>query len=78
MELSRPTISHHLRVLREAGLLDCERRGTRVYYRVIPSAPAQLSAVLSSEPGVVESRNRPADLSLHLDSDSAARHVHEP
>jgi ArsR family transcriptional regulator len=32
-ELSQPTISHHLRVLREAGLVDCERRGTWVYYR---------------------------------------------
>ncbi|MFX1787232.1 ArsR/SmtB family transcription factor [Prescottella equi] len=53
-ELSQPTISHHLKVLREAGLLDCERRGTWVYYRVIPSALAQLSAVLSSEAGVVE------------------------
>ncbi len=53
--LSQPTISHHLKVLREAGLLDCERRGTWVYYRVIPSALAQLSAILSSESGVVES-----------------------
>ncbi|RVW04237.1 ArsR/SmtB family transcription factor [Rhodococcus xishaensis] len=52
-ELSQPTISHHLKVLREAGLLDCERRGTWVYYRVIPSALAQLSVVLSPEPGVV-------------------------
>ena len=31
-EVSGPTISHHLRVLREAGLVDCERRGTWVYY----------------------------------------------
>ncbi|GAB2628952.1 metalloregulator ArsR/SmtB family transcription factor [Prescottella soli] len=52
-DLSQPTISHHLKVLREAGLLDCERRGTWVYYQVIPSALAQLSAVLSSESGVV-------------------------
>ncbi|PTR24008.1 ArsR family transcriptional regulator [Rhodococcus sp. OK519] len=47
--LSQPTISHHLKVLREAGLLDSERRGTWVYYRVIPSALAQLAAVLSPE-----------------------------
>ena len=45
-ELSQPTISHHLRVLRESGLLQCERRGTWVYYWVVPSALAQLSAVL--------------------------------
>jgi ArsR family transcriptional regulator len=35
-------------VLREAGLLECERRGTWVYYWVVPSALAQLSAVLGS------------------------------
>ena len=32
-EVSQPTISHHLKVLRSAGLVDCERRGTWVYYR---------------------------------------------
>jgi ArsR family transcriptional regulator len=32
-DVSQPTISHHLKVLREAGLVDCERRGTWVYYR---------------------------------------------
>lgn len=44
--LTQPTISHHLKVLRESGLLECERRGTWVYYWVVPSALAQLSAVL--------------------------------
>jgi ArsR family transcriptional regulator len=48
LDLSQPTISHHLRVLRESGLLQCERRGTWVYYWVVPSALAQLSAVLGS------------------------------
>jgi ArsR family transcriptional regulator, arsenate/arsenite/antimonite-responsive transcriptional repressor len=47
-DLSQPTISHHLKVLRQAGLLECERRGTWVYYWVVPSALAQLSAVLAS------------------------------
>jgi len=47
-DVSQPTISHHLKVLREAGLLQCERRGTWVYYWVVPSALAQLSAVLAS------------------------------
>ena len=32
-DVSQPTISHHLKVLRSAGLVDCERRGTWVYYR---------------------------------------------
>lgn len=44
--LSGPTISHHLKVLREAGLVDSERRGTWIYYRVQPDLLAQLSAVL--------------------------------
>lgn len=47
-DLSQPTISHHLKVLREAGLLDCERRGTWVYYWVVPSALQQLSGVLTA------------------------------
>jgi ArsR family transcriptional regulator len=48
LDLTQPTISHHLKVLRESGLLECERRGTWVYYWVVPSALAQLSAVLGS------------------------------
>ncbi|WP_067568691.1 ArsR/SmtB family transcription factor [Nocardia acidivorans] len=46
-DLSQPTISHHLKVLREAGLLTSERRGTWVYYRVIPAALQRLSDVLA-------------------------------
>ena len=44
--LTGPTISHHLKVLREAGLVDSERRGTWIYYRVQPDLLAQLSAAL--------------------------------
>jgi ArsR family transcriptional regulator len=44
--LTGPTISHHLRVLREAGLIDCERRGTWVYYWIIPAPLAALSQLL--------------------------------
>ncbi|ORB70144.1 ArsR/SmtB family transcription factor [Mycobacterium scrofulaceum] len=47
-DLSQPTISHHLKLLRSAGLVDCERRGTWVYYWVIPAALQQLSSVLQS------------------------------
>ncbi len=46
-ELSSATISHHLKTLREAGLVDSERRGTFVYYWVRPEALASLSALLS-------------------------------
>jgi ArsR family transcriptional regulator len=45
-ELTGPTISHHLKVLREAGLITGERRGTWVYYRVQPEVLGQLAAVL--------------------------------
>ena len=44
--LSQPGASKHLRVLREAGLVDCERRATWVYYWVKPEALRQLSALL--------------------------------
>lgn len=45
-DLSQPTISHHLKLLRSAGLLDCERRGTWVYYWVNSTVLQQLSTVL--------------------------------
>jgi ArsR family transcriptional regulator, arsenate/arsenite/antimonite-responsive transcriptional repressor len=44
--LTGPTISHHLRVLREAGLIDCQRRGTWVYYWIVPANLAALSQLL--------------------------------
>ncbi|RKN40035.1 ArsR/SmtB family transcription factor [Streptomyces hoynatensis] len=44
--VSQPTVSHHLKRLREAGLLTAERRGTWVYYRVAPSVVAAMSAML--------------------------------
>ncbi len=40
-ELTQPTISHHLRALRQAGVIDCERRGTWVYYWAVPGALEQ-------------------------------------
>jgi len=46
-ELSQPTISHHLKVLHEAGLLDRSKRGTWVYYRVRSSALTDLAALLT-------------------------------
>jgi len=44
--LSGPTISHHLKTLREAGLVDSDRRGTWVYYRARPGIMRQLSSLL--------------------------------
>jgi ArsR family transcriptional regulator len=45
-DLTGPTISYHLRQLREAGLVDCERRGTWVYYWIVPDRLAGLSQFL--------------------------------
>ncbi|MET7608944.1 metalloregulator ArsR/SmtB family transcription factor [Streptomyces avermitilis] len=47
-DLSQPTISHHLKLLRQAGLIDCERRGTWVYYWVLPGVLARLAAFLTT------------------------------
>ena len=52
IELSQPTISHHLKVLRTAGLLDSERRGSWVYYRVVPGALQELSQLLGADTAV--------------------------
>ncbi|MQA62279.1 MAG: metalloregulator ArsR/SmtB family transcription factor [Actinophytocola sp.] len=49
--LSQPTISHHLKQLRQAGLIACERRGTWVYYWVMPGAIERLTAVLAGTVG---------------------------
>jgi ArsR family transcriptional regulator len=46
--LSQPTVSHHLKVLHEAGLLERERRGKWVYFRIQPGALAPLRSVLSA------------------------------
>jgi ArsR family transcriptional regulator len=45
-ELSQPTISHHLKVLHDTGLLDRSKRGTWVYYRVRPEALASLATLI--------------------------------
>ena len=45
-DLSQPTISHHLRILREAGLVEASRRGTWAYYRLVPETVAALREAL--------------------------------
>src|SRR6185437_3979452 len=47
-ELSEPTISHHLKVLHEAGLLDRDKRGVWVYYRASAQALSGLAALIGS------------------------------
>jgi ArsR family transcriptional regulator len=43
---SQPTVSHHLRILREAGLVTSEKRGTNVWYAVVPAALESLREAL--------------------------------
>ena len=47
-DVAQPTVSHHLRVLREAGVVTSERRGQWVWYRLAPGAAERLEAVARS------------------------------
>src|SRR5215468_10774010 len=46
LDLTQPTVSHHLRVLRQAGLVESSRRGTWAFYRLVPEAIEQLRETL--------------------------------
>lgn len=50
-DLSQPTISHHLKVLRSAEILTSERRGSWVYYRIVPETLQRLSVALQTQGG---------------------------
>jgi ArsR family transcriptional regulator len=45
--LSQPTVSHHLRILTEAGLLEREKRGVWAYYRLVPAAIGEVAQLLT-------------------------------
>jgi ArsR family transcriptional regulator, arsenate/arsenite/antimonite-responsive transcriptional repressor len=49
-DLSQPTISHHMKVLHDAGLVDRDKRGVWVYYRARPQALASLGALIGCPP----------------------------
>ena len=51
--VSQPTISHHLKVLREAGVLTTERHGTYIYYGIAPDFARRWSGIGSSLSGLV-------------------------
>ena len=50
-DVRQPTVSHHLRVLREAGIVESERRGTWIYYRLAPAIADRLRALASELSG---------------------------
>ena len=49
-DLTQPTISHHLKVLHDAGLLDRDKRGIWAYYRLNPQALAGIAALIACTP----------------------------
>ena len=49
-DLSQPTISHHMKVLHQAGLVDRDKRGVWVYYQVRPQALAGLGTLIGCPP----------------------------
>jgi ArsR family transcriptional regulator len=50
-DLSQPTVSHHLKVLRDAGVVASERRGLWSFYYAVPAAVDELAAWLGGSPG---------------------------
>jgi len=44
-DVRQPTVSHHLRILKEAGVIEAERRGTSIVYRLVPAAAERLRAI---------------------------------
>lgn len=65
-DVSQPTVSHHLRILKEAGIIESQRRGTWIDYRLVPAAAERLrglAAELSGAPAVIPAetlrRSRP-------------------
>src|SRR5215212_11848240 len=71
-DVRQPTVSHHLKILKEAGVIEADRRGTWIFYRLAPGAVERLrsfSAELNGEPQVIPAsalrRNaRPVERSL--------------
>ena len=44
-DVRQPTVSHHLKILKEAGVIEADRRGTWIYYRLVPTAAERLRAI---------------------------------
>jgi DNA-binding transcriptional ArsR family regulator len=59
-DVSQPTISHHLKVLREAGVVTSERHGTNIYYALSPDAAVRYAAIGTSLAGLVPLETLPS------------------
>jgi ArsR family transcriptional regulator len=51
-DVQQPTVSHHLKILKEAGVIAAERRGTSIYYRLVPAAADRLRSLAGELLGV--------------------------
>jgi len=60
LELTQPTISHHMKQLVDAGLVTGERRGRWVYYELVPEALRELATTLEGFAAAAEARSEPA------------------
>ncbi|WP_435737677.1 metalloregulator ArsR/SmtB family transcription factor [Cellulosimicrobium sp. PMB13] len=71
-DVSQPTVSHHLKVLRDVGMLTSERRGTWVWYRIAPGYKGAVSTLLESfAPAALEALVAPQELTGLEDVDAA-------
>ncbi|MFS0866759.1 metalloregulator ArsR/SmtB family transcription factor [Microbacterium sp. 179-B 1A2 NHS] len=76
-DVSQPTVSHHLKVLRDTGVLSSERRGTWVWYRIAPALRPAVTTLLDSfAPAAVTPTVRPEQAGLE-DVDDALTHLAE-
>lgn len=73
--LAQPTVSHHLKVLNEAGLLDREKRGAWVYYRVVPERIEGLRAALAIPTSSARTAKRADEISSGTGTSSGGRSV---
>ena len=60
-DLSQPTISHHLKVLHESGLLDRDKRGVWMYYRARTEALANLAALIGAPAALLAEPGAPTE-----------------
>ena len=75
-DLSQPTVSHHLKVMREVGLLVSERRGTWVWYSVTPAYRSAVTTLLDTfAPAVLEAAQAHPALDGLSDVDTALDHL---
>jgi ArsR family transcriptional regulator len=64
-DVGQPTVSHHLKILKEAGVIEADRRGTSIFYRIVPGAAQRLRALagelLGTPPVIpIEALRRPS------------------